>query len=159
MSLTIIIILSVVLFGLAVLSVVPALPIVPTQFVVVLLYAIFSGFALVSGVEIAIFGAIAALSLVVDYSAGALGAKIGGAHRWSVLAGLLGGVVGTFLLPPFGAFIGIPLCVFISESILKRTPQKSARAAGMSFLGAIGGVLVNGTLALTTAILFLVFVF
>jgi uncharacterized protein YqgC (DUF456 family) len=156
---TILIILSILLFGLAALTFIPALPIVPVQFAVILLYSILSGFLFVSGWELLVFAVFAALSLLVDYSAGALGAKIGGAHRWSVLAGIIGGLLGTFFFPPFGAFVGIPLFVFASESFIKKKPSQAGKTAGLSFAGAVGGVIVNGFLAFATAILFLIFVF
>ena len=150
---------TVILFILAIFTIVPALPIVPVQFLIILMYGIFSGFSILSFWMIVVFAVLASLSLLVDYSAGAIGAKIGGAHRYSVLAGIVGGLLGTFFLPPFGAFLGIPLGVFLSEKLLRKNTENSARSAGFSLAGAIGGVFLNGFLAFTTAILFLVFVF
>jgi uncharacterized protein len=150
---------SILLFGMAVLTIIPVLPIVPAQFVIILLFTILTSFAFVSGGELIVFGGVAFISILVDYSAGAVGARLGGAHRWSVLAGIFGGIFGSIFFPPFGAFIGIPAFVFASELIIKKLPKQSVRTAGFSLLGAIGGVVANGLLAFTTAVLFLVFVF
>ncbi len=159
MSTAILITIAILLFGMASLALIPILPIVPAQFLVVLLFSAFTSFSIVSGGQLIVFGALAAFSLVVDYSAGAMGAKLGGAHRWSVLAGVLGGIVGSVMMPPFGGFVGIPLFVFVTELLIKKVPRQSVRTAGMSLLGAVGGVIANSLLAFTTAILFLIFVF
>jgi len=159
MSTSILILIAILLFGMACLTLIPVLPVVPAQFLIILLFAILTSFSIVSGGELIVFGGVAVLSLVVDYSAGAMGAKLGGAHRWSIMAGVFGGIFGSIFFPPFGAFIGIPVFVFASELILKKVPKQSVRTAGFSLLGAIGGVVANGLLAFTTAILFLIFVF
>ena len=158
MGLTLIVI-SILLFGLAGLTLIPALPVVPAQFLIILLFTILSSFSYVSGGQMIVFGVIAILSLLVDYGSGVLGARFGGAHRQSILAGVLGGIFGTIFFPPFGAMLGIPLFVFISESSLKKNRLQSVKSAGYSLLGAIGGIFLNGFLAFTTAVLFLIFVF
>ncbi|NCS99449.1 DUF456 domain-containing protein [Candidatus Parcubacteria bacterium] len=154
-----IIILVILVFGLACLTLIPALPIVPAQFLIILIFGSLTSFSVISGWEVVIFGFLAALSLIVDYSAGAVGARLGGAHRWSILSGVIGGIFGSILLPPFGGFIGIPLFVSISELMIKRSPKKLMHTASFSFLGAVAGVMLNGFLAFTTAVLFLIFVF
>jgi uncharacterized protein YqgC (DUF456 family) len=151
--------LSIVLFGMAVLTVIPILPIVPAQFILILIFSILTSFYIVSGGELIVFGGVAFISILVDYSAGAVGARLGGAHRWSVMAGIFGGIFGSIFFPPFGAFIAIPVFVFFSELVIKKLPKKSMRTAGFSLLGTVGGVIANGLLAFTTAVLFLIFVF
>lgn len=156
---TLLIITAILLFILACLTLIPALPIVPAQFFLILIVATAGSFSYISGGNVLVFGLLAGISLIVDYGAGAVGAKLGGAHRSSVLAGIIGGIAGTVLFPPFGAFLGIPLGVFISEKRQKKAHLESVRSAGYSLLGAIGGVFLNGFIAFTTAVLFLIFVF
>jgi len=43
--------------------------------------------------------------------------------------------------------------------MIKRSPKKLMHTASFSFLGAVAGVMLNGFLAFTTAVLFLIFVF
>ena len=147
------------LFILAGLTIVPALPVVLFQFLLIFVFAVASSFGVISGGELFVFGIIAGLSLIVDYSAGAVGARLGGAHRRSVFAGIIGGITGSIIFPSFGAFVGVPLFVYVSELFIKKSPEQLIKATGFSLLGVVAGVALNALLAFTTAILFIIFIF
>jgi uncharacterized protein YqgC (DUF456 family) len=139
---------------------VPFFPALSYMLVVALSFAILDGFALLIPYQFGILALITIASLCVDWSAGALGARYGGAHAKSIGYGVLGMLVGTFLLPPFGGIIGLFVAIFISEKIFqKKTKQESAKAAGGALLGTIAGMAVNALLALSFLVAFIVFVF
>ena len=46
------------------------------------------------------------LAHVVDFTAGAMGARKFGASKWGAAGGMIGGVIGTIFLFPFGMFLG-----------------------------------------------------
>ncbi len=94
-------------------AVLPALPGTPLMFVGMLLVAWGEGFARVGWGMLALLGALAALSLVLDFVANLLGAKRAGASRLALVGAALGTLIGLFfgligiLLGPFiGAFAG-----------------------------------------------------
>src|SRR5688572_13441688 len=85
----------------------PALPGIPIMFLVALGFGAIDRFVHLTGMELGILFGIALASFVVDYLAGTLGAKFGGASARATLAGLAGMVAGFFLFPPLGGFIGM----------------------------------------------------
>lgn len=136
---------------------VPMLPALSYMFVIALVYAIYGGFAVITGKEIAVLLGIVVVSIVIDHSAGVLGAKYGGAHTKSLLWGMLAGFIGTFLFPPFGAFIGLFVGVLCAELYYKKPQDQAFRAAGSALLGSAVGVMANIALAATFMGLFLYF--
>jgi len=156
---TILIIVSILLFILAGLAFIPALPIVPLQVFIITILSILSAHDPLTTTHIIVFLALVALSFLVDYGAGGVGATFGGAHTSSVTWGIIGGLLGTIVAPPFGGLIGAPLFVFLSERRYKQGVVLPLQTAGYSVMGVLGGMVLNGFLAFITAILFLIFVF
>lgn len=136
---------------------IPMLPALSYMFVIALVYAIYGGFTIVTGTEIAVLLAIVVVSIVIDHSAGILGAKYGGAHTKSLLWGMLCAVIGTFILPSFGTFIGLFVGVLGAELYYKKSHDQALKAAGSALLGTAVGVIVNVALAATFTGLFLYF--
>src|SRR3989344_7169835 len=94
---------------------VPMLPGFWFLLAVVVLFALIDGFTHVTAGNFALLGVIFALSIIVDWSPGLLGAKLGGAAWKSLLSGGLGGFVGLLILPPLGTFLGLFVGVFLGE--------------------------------------------
>ena len=138
---------------------VPMLPALSYMFVVALLYGIVDGFTHISAHEIWILLALAVISIVIDHTSGILGAKYGGAHTKSLLWGMLCALIGTFLLPPLGTFIGLFVGVFGAELYYKKTRDQAFKAAGSALLGSALGVGVNIILAIGFTGLFMYFAF
>lgn len=137
--------------------VVPLLPSLPYMFVVALIYGAIGRFAHLTGQEILILGGLAAASLTVDYLSGLLGAKYGGASSKSLAGGLVGLLIGLFLLPPIGSIIGLFLGIYLSEMYLRRSRQQAIRAATAGLLGSLAGIVINLVLALIFIGLFINF--
>lgn len=120
------------------------LPGIPLMFFTVLAYAIFDHFQRITGWNILFFAVLTAISLLIDYFSGIMGAKFFGASRYGTLGGIAGGLIGLFIFPPFGIFIGMFLGVIISElAFSKRTPSKSLRSGTGALLGSVLGILTN----------------
>src|SRR3990172_4351405 len=159
MSLVAAIITSIILAPMVFLVFIPALPVIPFMFILALLYGFIDKFTRLGINEFLILGSFVVVSIIVDYSAGILGAKYGGAGRDSLIFGFLGAVVGTFLIPPFGGLIGLFAGVLLAELVSFRDHKKAFKAASYSVIGSLTGILINFILAITFYILFLVFVF
>lgn len=136
--------------------IIPVLPGVPYMWLVAVIYAFATNFAFITGREIGILALIAAVTLVVDYSAGLLGARFGGASRRSTLYGFVGLLLGLVILPPLGSFIGLFVGTVIGELTQLKTKEEALRAGSASLLGAAVGVAINLALAIAFIVTFIV---
>ena len=135
----------------------PVVPGIPYMFVVALVFGFVDRFRHLVWWEMAVLTVVLLLSILVDYSAGLIGARYGGASRQAAVAGLIGLVVGLIAFPPFGGLIGLFVGVFIAEILRQRESIQAVKAATGSLLGAIAGIVTNFILALAFLILFVVF--
>ncbi len=80
------------------------------------------------------------VSHVVDFVAGAMGAKRFGASRWGALGGFIGSLVGLFYFP-VGLFVGPVVGVLIAEVVLaQKTLGPAARSSWGTLLGTVAGM-------------------
>jgi len=133
----------------------PLLPSVPYMLVVAVVYDLISG--RINQNEMIVLVAIAAVSILIDYLSGLLGARWGGASGKSLIVGTVGMIIGSLILPLFGGLIGLFLGVLIAETLLFAQSRKAIRAASASLIGSIVGMVVNILLCLLFFVLFLVF--
>ncbi len=136
---------------------IPMMPVMTYMLGMSLLYGVIDRFAHLEAWEFCVLAVIFFLSIVVDYSAGVLGAKYAGASKRSMVAGIVGLIVGSIILPPFGGLPALFITVFISELWHEKGKAAALRAAAGSLAGTIAGVLLNLFLALTFFTLFLIF--
>jgi uncharacterized protein YqgC (DUF456 family) len=127
-------------------AVLPALPGTPLMFAGMLLVAWGEGFARVGWGMLALLGALAALSLVLDFVANLLGAKRAGASRLALVGAALGTLIGLFfglvgiLLGPFiGAFAG--------EFIHSRHGGTATRVGVGTWVGILLGLIARVSIA------------
>jgi len=124
-------------------AVLPALPGTPLVFAGMVLAAWIDDFQRVGWITLTVLGLLTALSLVVDFMAGVLGARRVGASGLAVLGATLGALGGIFLGLPgmvFGPFVG----ALVGELVARR----NAMAAGKVALGTWLGILVGTVLKL-----------
>lgn len=140
-------------------TMIPTFPGNMYMFILTLVYALLTQFDTLPPWSLAVFGGITLLSMLIDYSSGIIGAKVGGASRMSLLIGLLGLFVGLIIFPPFGAFIGLFLGVFVAEIIQFKDEKKALKAASYSFAATIIGTIANIFLAVGFFVTFLILVF
>lgn len=137
---------------------VPFLPGISYMFLIALVYAISDHFTNITWENLAVLGGILVASFFVDYSAGILGARYGGADRRSILFGFLGLIIGIILIPPFGGIVGLFLGILIGELVARKSNQAALKAATAGLIGSVTGVAINFVLAIAVFASFLYFV-
>lgn len=158
-SILLVIIFSVLLIPGIFLVFIPFIPGLSYMLVVALVFGAIDGFQRLSPVELGILAILAILSAVVDWGAGVWGAKYGGAHMKSILWGIVGAIIGTFVFFPFGGLIGLLLAILASEIYYR--PGHGAKAVGAATGALIGtaiGMAINCILAVMFFAGFLAFI-
>lgn len=136
---------------------VPFLPAFWYLLAVAALFGAIDGFTHLTLQNLAVLAGLFVASLIVDWSAGLLGARLGGAAWRSLLLGALGAFLGLLLFPPFGAFAGLFFGVACGELCRRRETSEALRAAAGAAIGTASGMLLNAAIALTFIVLFFVF--
>jgi hypothetical protein len=128
----------------------PVLPGAPVLFLGLVVAAWAEGFEHVSTGTLIVLGVMAVLMYLVDFLAGAFGAKRFGASHRAIIGAALGAIVGIFFGIP-----GILLGPFIGAVLGELTAQSDLRAAGRAGVGATVGLAlgVAAKLALAFAML------
>lgn len=138
----------------------PMLPAMPYMFIVAAIYGLLSGFIDFTTGNLVVLGGILIASILVDYLAGLLGAKFGGASKKSLLYGLAGLVVGFIFAPPLGGFLGLFAGILFGEFVVNgKSGAKALKAAAGSLIGSFIGFLINIALAISFFALFIIFTF
>jgi uncharacterized protein YqgC (DUF456 family) len=117
------------------------LPIIPGPIVIfaaALIYALLERFQTIGWPTLVVLGVLTAVATTADIWASSIGAKMGGASGWSVVVGLVGGLVGLVFLSLPGAILGAVAGVLLTE-IIRVKDFRSALKAGSGW--AIGWVL------------------
>ena len=89
------------------------------------------------------------LAHVVDFAAGAVGARRFGASKWGAFGGLVGGIVGLFVIPfPIGLFLGPVLGALCAEIIFAGRSLGPAMKSGWgtflgTTLGMVGKIIID----------------
>ena len=136
----------------------PFLPGISYMFLIALLFAISDHFTHITWENLAVLGSILVVSFFVDYFAGILGARYGGADRRSILFGFFGLILGLVAFPPIGGIIGLFAGIFVGEIVARKSNAAALKAATAGLIGSATGVLVNVSLAILMLGLFLYFV-
>ena len=118
--------------------VLPALPGAPLLFGGFLLAAWIEDFAYLGTGTLITLGALAGLTFVVDFAAGAFGARRYGASGRAVLGATIGAVVGIF----FG-LVGVLIGPFVGAVIGELSVRRDLPAAGRAGLGATLGLAIG----------------
>ncbi len=92
------------------------------------------------------------LAQVVDFAAGAIGARRYGARRAGVWGGIVGSLVGLVVLPPWGVFPGALGGAVLFELLAGREPSEAWRAGVGAFVGTLGGVLAKVAILVAMAV-------
>jgi uncharacterized protein YqgC (DUF456 family) len=116
----------------------PALPGGPLLFAGVLVAAWAEGFAYIGWGTLTVLGLLAVLTILVDFIAGALGAKRYGASARSITGATIGGVVGLF----FG-LVGVVLGPFVGAVIGELSARRGVGAASRAGVGATLGFILG----------------
>ena len=131
-------------------TVVPVLPGIPIMLVGLVLAAWSTGFEPVGWGTIGVLAALTVLSVIVDFLAGALGAKRLGASQRAFWGATLGAVVGIF----FG-LVGIVVGPFVGAVAAEMSAGRGPQQAGRSGYGVWLGMLLGTAAKLAIAFLML----
>lgn len=136
---------------------VPLLPALSYMALVSFVFGLFDRFVHLTVIELLILVSITALSIIVDHLSGILGAKYGGAHGTSLLWGIVGSIIGTFIAPLFGSLAGLFVGIVGRELWIGRGKLRATKSATGALAGTIVGVVVNVALAIVFIVLFVGF--
>jgi uncharacterized protein YqgC (DUF456 family) len=143
----------------ALLMCLPMMPGMPLMFIMTVVYGFVTDFSEMEPWHLAIFGGLTLLSVIIDWSAGLLGAKFGGASRKSLFYGLVGMVIGLVAFPPFGMLAGLFIGIFLGEIQRKRSGEQALKSATSSLVATAAGIVTNIVLAFVYVITFSIIVF
>ena len=87
-----------------------------------------------------IMGGLTVLVTILDYIVPVAGAKKYGASKWGVWGSLVGLLVGFFVFPPFGMFVGGFVGAVAGELLAGRERGKALRAGWGAFVGNLVGM-------------------
>lgn len=96
--------------------------------------------------------AIAILGQGVDFAAGVIGARVYGARRAGVWGGVIGSLVGIFVVPPWGIIFGGIVGAIGFELLAGRELREALRAGFGAFVGALGGAVAKLVLLVALAV-------
>jgi len=85
-------------------------------------------------------GIIALVLVVIDYIVPAIGAKKFGASRIGLAGSIIGMIIGFFVFPPFGIFIGTFLGAVIGELISGKKGEAAIKIGIGTFVGNLAGI-------------------
>ena len=142
-----------------VLAIIPNIPGLFYMLAITLIFGVYDNFIHLTSVNIVELSALVIVATAADLFSGMAGAKWGGAHWKSLIAGIVGLILGSFVIPvPIaGSLIGMFLGILISEWYRTESFAKAHRAAMGSFAGTVVGTIVKGVAAVAFVILFIIF--
>jgi uncharacterized protein len=107
--------------------------------------------------RLAILAALAALSFLLDFFAGALGARRYGASRWGIVGAIAGAIVGLFL-GPLGLILGCVAGAVVGELMRGADLEGGVRSGLGALVGLLGGLVADLVISITMIGLFLYWV-
>ena len=136
-------------------TILPTLPGNILIFAGALVYGIFTEFEEVTLWVLAALAGISIGSQVLDYVAGAYGAKRFGASKYGIWGAIIGGILGFIILNIVGLIVGVFLGAIVPEMLLGQNLREALRVGWGSLLGFLGGTLMKFVLGLVTIGIFL----
>ncbi|RLC89466.1 MAG: hypothetical protein DRI79_06850 [Chloroflexi bacterium] len=140
----------------------PVVPGVGFIWLVVLVYAVAEHFATIDPITFAVLTVLGAIGFTADLWMSQVGAKVGGASVWSLLAGLVLGAIGAIVGLVFlgigavpGAIVGAIAGVILAEWY-RRKDWREAFKAGGGWL--VGCTLSGGVQFLVAILMILIFI-
>ncbi|MFB6155184.1 MAG: DUF456 domain-containing protein [Haloferacaceae archaeon] len=124
-------------------SAVPALPGAALSLAGVLLYWWSTGYADPGPLALAGFLAVGLLTVAVDWFAGAMAARAGGASMATTALAALAGLLFLFVAGPLGVLVGVAGTVFAVEFYRNRDADASGRTAAYATVGMLGSAVVQ----------------
>ncbi len=121
----------------------PFLPGVPIAALGTLLAAWLGQFQIIKPIHLGIVIGLTILSIVLDYLAGAIGAKHFGAQKAGIIGSIVGSIIGLIFFPPFGFLIGALVGAIVAEIIAGRELEEAFKAGFGVLIGTLGGIVAQ----------------
>lgn len=121
------------------------------------LWAFATDFRTLGWGRLAVLAVLAALSFLLDFLAGALGARRYGASRWGVVGAIAGAIVGLFL-GPLGLILGCVAGAVVGELLRGADLEGSVRSGFGALVGLLVGLVADLVVSITMIGLFLYWV-
>ncbi len=140
-------------------AVVPLLPGALSSTAGVLLYWYSTGYTEPGPILLAVLVGVGLLTIAVDYLAGAISAKVGGASTFTTAVAAVVGIALLFVAGPVGLLVGVAGTVFVVEFARNQDARQSGRAAAYAAVGVLASTVVQAllTLSMLVAMLFVAF--
>lgn len=98
-------------------------------------------------------------AVMIDYFAGAISAKAGGASNMTTFVAAIVGLLLFFIAGPFGILVGVTVTVFLVEFYRTQRMEQSMRAAVYALAGLLASTAVQLLITISILIGFLLAVF
>ncbi len=129
-------------------TIVPMIPGIPLIYLGFLIYGLFNHWIDYGAGAMAFWGVLTILSVVLDYYAGAIGAKKYGASRAGIWGAIIGGVLGILFLGFIGILAGPFIGAVTGELLVGRSGNSALRSGWGTLIGFLAGSLFKIILAL-----------
>ncbi|MFQ5583434.1 MAG: DUF456 domain-containing protein [Calditrichia bacterium] len=138
-------------------TIIPMIPGIPLIYGGYLVWGLASGWTDYGATTMIVLGVITLLSIVVDYYAGAAGAKKYGASTAGVIGAILGAIFGVIIFNIPGLVLGPFLGAVAGEMLVGKKQKDAWRAGWGAFLGFLAGSLFKITAGIMMFFLFVYF--
>ena len=121
----------------------PLIPAVPLIWFACLAYGLFTNFKEINFNFLTVCAAFTIFSVVMDYVAGAFGAKKMGASRWGIIGAILGLIIGFIVGNILGLIIGPFVGALLFELIGGKNFKAASKAGLGTFIGYLGSAFIK----------------
>lgn len=118
----------------------PILPGPPLSFIALIILSYAKDWEPFSVTFLIVMGGLTGLATILDYVIPAAGAKKYGASKFGMWGSVLGLLIGLFVFPPFGMFIGGFVGAVVGELLAGREREKALRVGWGVFVGNLAGI-------------------
>ena len=137
-------VISIIFFILGLLgTVLPVLPGAILIYAGMLVYGMMTGFKSMTVNFFLIQALILIIIFLVDFLASLIGTRHFGGSKQAIYGAGIGTLLGLFVMPPVGIFVGPFLGAVIAELLLGKQLQEAIRVGIGSFIGIVGGTLLK----------------
>lgn len=135
--------------------IVPGIPGPPLNFIAVILLKIAYSDQ-VSWLIIIFFGILTIAVTILDYAIPLLGGRLFKASKQGIIGSTIGMIVGIFIFPPFGIFIGLVVGAITGEIISGKNKVQSVKTGAGIFVLSIAAMIIKLGASLLMSIYFVI---
>jgi uncharacterized protein YqgC (DUF456 family) len=134
--------------------IVPGIPGPPLNFAAIILLKVAFPDQ-VSWIVLILFGIITLAVTILDYAIPMIGGKLFKASRSGIIGSTIGMLIGIFIFPPFGIFIGLVVGAIVGEIISGKTKIQATKTGAGIFVLSIFAMIIKLVVSLIMSLYFL----